>query len=195
MKLINYLNFDECIGHSTLLYGETDTKKTLYTAKFVKFLLESKKINPQEISILDFAPKLAFFKDLKIGGRIQDYYNKSIKCKNFIFEGEIIPPRLKAKSKSELYKNICSNYKITSKILNNFKENSTDFLIINDISIYLHLGSKRYILETIFRVNTFFGNSYYGTSIKSKFPTLLSINEKKKVNFLIKNIKNSYFTG
>lgn len=195
MKLINYLNFDECIGHSTLLYGETDTKKTLYTAKFVKFLLESKKINPQEISILDFAPKLAFFKDLKIGGRIQDYYNKSIKCKNFIFEGEIIPPRLKAKSKSELYKNICSNYKITSKILNNFKENPTDFLIINDISIYLHLGSKRYILETIFRVNTFLGNSYYGTSIKSKFPTLLSINEKKKVNFLIKNIKNSYFTG
>ncbi len=195
MKLIDYLNFDECIGHSTLLYGETDTKKTLYTAKFVKFLLESKKINPQEISILDFAPKLAFFKDLKIGGRIQDYYNKSIKCKNFIFEGEIIPPRLKAKSKSELYKNICSNYKITSKILNNFKENPTDFLIINDISIYLHLGSKRYILETIFRVNTFFGNSYYGTSIKSKFPTLLSINEKKKVNFLIKNIKNSYFTG
>lgn len=195
MKLINYLNFDECIGRSTLLYGETDTKKTLYTAKFVQFLLESKKINPQEISILDFAPKLAFFKNLKIGGRIQDYYNESIKCKNFIFEGEIIPPRLKAKSKSELYKNICSNYKITSKILNNFKENPTDFLIINDISIYLHLGSKRYILETIFRVNTFFGNSYYGTSIKSKFPTLLSINEKKKVNFLIKNIKNSYFTG
>jgi len=195
MKLINYLNCDECIGRSTLLYGETDTKKTLYTAKFVKFLLESKKINPQEISILDFAPKLAFFKNLKIGGRIQDYYNESIKCKNFIFEGEIIPPRLKAKSKSELYKNICSNYEITSKILNNFKENPTNFLIINDISIYLHLGSKRYILETIFKVNTFFGNSYYGTSIKSKFPTLLSINEKKKVNFLIKNIKNSYFTG
>jgi len=195
MKLINYLNFNECIGHSTLLYGETDTKKTLYTAKFVKFLLESKKINPQEISILDFAPKLAIFKNLKIGGRIQDYYNESIKCKNFIFEGEIIPPRLKAKNKSELYKNICSNYEITSKILNNFKENPTDFLIINDISIYLHLGSKRYIIETILGVNTFFGNSYYGTSIKSKFPTLLSMNEKKKVNFLIKNIKNSYFTG
>ena len=195
MKLINYLNFNECIGHSTLLYGETDTKKTLYTAKFVKFLLESKKINPQEISILDFAPKLAIFKNLKIGGRIQDYYNESIKCKNFIFKGEIIPPRLKAKNKSELYKNICSNYEITSKILNNFKENPTDFLIINDISIYLHLGSKRYIIETILGVNTFFGNSYYGTSIKSKFPTLLSMNEKKKVNFLIKNIKNSYFTG
>ena len=195
MKLINSLNFNECIGHSTLLYGETDTKKTLYTAKFVKFLLESKKINPQEISILDFAPKLAIFKNLKIGGRIQDYYNESIKCKNFIFEGEIIPPRLKAKNKSELYKNICSNYEITSKILNNFKENPTDFLIINDISIYLHLGSKRYIIETILGVNTFFGNSYYGTSIKSKFPTLLSMNEKKKVNFLIKNIKNSYFTG
>lgn len=195
MRNLNNIDFQKFFGQYTLIYGETNTQKTYLTAKFVKFLLESKKINPQEISILDFAPKLAFFKDLKIGGRIQDYYNKSIKCKNFIFEGEIIPPRLKAKSKSELYKNICSNYKITSKILNNFKENPTDFLIINDISIYLHLGSKRYILETIFRVNTFFGNSYYGTSIKSKFPTLLSINEKKKVNFLIKNIKNSYFTG
>lgn len=195
MKLISNINFEECIGHSTLLYGETDTNKTVYTAKFVQYLLESIKINPKKITILDFAPKLAFFKNLKIGGRIHDYYNESFKCRNFIAEGDIIPPRLKAKNKTELYNNICSNYEITSKILDNFNENPTDILIINDISIYLHLGSKKYILETIFKVKTFFGNSYYGTSIKSKFSKLLSINEKKKVDFLIKNIENSYFTG
>jgi hypothetical protein len=194
MKLINDLNFNECIGCSTLLYGETDTRKTSFTAKFVQYLLESN-FNPQEISILDFAPKLTFFKNLKIGGRIQEYYNESIKCRNLIIKREIIPPRLKAINKSELHKNLCYNYEITSKILDDFNDNPTDILIINDISIYLHLGSKRYILQTISKVNTFFGNSYYGTSIKSKFSTLLSIIEKKKVDFLIKNIENSYFTG
>ncbi|MFX1296167.1 MAG: hypothetical protein ACFFD2_15120 [Promethearchaeota archaeon] len=194
MKAINYPDFNSSIGYSTLLYGETDTKKTFYTAKFVQYLLDSN-FNPQEISILDFAPKLTFLKDLKVGGRIQDYYNESIICKNFIIEEEIIPPRLKARNKSELYNNLCRNYEITSTALKNFNQNPTSILIINDISIYLHLGSKYYILQTLSQVDTFFGNSYYGTSIKSKFSTLLSTNEKKKVDYLVKNIEHSYFTG
>ncbi|MFX1411200.1 MAG: hypothetical protein ACFFA6_12680 [Promethearchaeota archaeon] len=195
MRNLNNIDYQKFQGQYTLIYGEVNTQKTYLTAKFIQYLLESKKVNPQKISILDFAPKLIYFKNLKIGGRIQDYYNESIKCRNLIAEGEIIPPRLKARNRSELYENLCSNYKITSKILEKFNENPTDILIINDISIYLHLGSKKYVLETIYGVNTFFGNSYYGTTIKSKFSKLLSINEKKKVDFLIKNIEHSYFTG
>lgn len=195
MNMSKFINFNDCLGCSSLLYGETNTNKTYITANFVKFLLESKKINAKDITILDFAPKLTYFKNIKIGGKIEDYYPISVKCNSIKLDKEITPPRLKAKNKSELYNNICSNYEITSKILEKFNENPTDILIINDISIYLHLGSKKYILETIFKVKTFFGNSYYGRSIKSKFSILLSINEKKKVDFLIKNIENSYFTG
>jgi len=195
MKFHNDLNFNDLIGHHALLHGETNTKKTYYTAKFVQFLVESKKIDPKEISLLDFAPKLSIIKKLKIGGKIQDYYEDCNKCNTFTFEGEIIPPRLKATNLKELYNNACQNYKKTSKILQKFNENPTLFLIINDISIYLHLGSKKYLLETIKKASTFFGNTYHGTSIKRDFATLFSLREKKLVEHLINNIEFSFFTG
>ena len=195
MRFLNDLSFHEFIGQYTLLYGETNTQKTYLTAKFVEFLVESIKINPKQISILDFAPKLCYFNDLKIGGRIQDFYKQSKKCNYIRIKGEIVPPRLKAKNKNDLYKNLCHNHEITSYLLQEFNDNPTNILLINDISIYLHLGDEKYILNTIYRAKTFFGNSYFGYSIKKDFSKLLTIKERKRVEFLIKNIKNSIKTN
>jgi len=195
MAFNNPLDFERLVGVHTLIYGEADSKKTFFTAKFIQFLLETKKIVPKDISILDFAPKLTSINNLKIGGRIQDYYSKSKNCNNIAFEGEIIPPRIKARNKKELYDILCHNHKKVVKILENFNENPTKILIINDISIYLHLGSKKYLMDTINITITFFGNTYYGILIKSKFSTLLTLKEKKRVEFLIKNIKNSFSTS
>ena len=133
MNLHNNIDYSSLIDHHTLLYGEINTKKTYYTAKFIQFLIESKPIDPKEISILDFAPPQCIIKNVKIGGKIKDFYKDSVKCNNFSFEGEIIPPRLNAKNIKELYENACKNYKITFKILNLFNENPTSILIINDI--------------------------------------------------------------
>ena len=105
MKFNKNLDLNILVGKKTLLYGETNTGKTFYTAKFIQYLLEIKKFAPKGISILDFAPKLVNFNNLKIGGRIQDYYENSVKCNNIKFIGEIIPPRLKANNKREMYKN------------------------------------------------------------------------------------------
>jgi len=188
------LDFKNCIGCRTLLYGETNTKKTYYTAKFVQYLLEIEKTYPKDISILDFAPKLTYFNNLKIGGRIQDYYENSVKCNNINFKGEIIPPRLNAKNKNELDNFLCQNFKKIFKIIENYNGNPTPVLIINDISLFLHLGSNKYLINTINRSDTFFGNSYYGSSISSKFSKLISVREKRKVEFLIKNVENSFTT-
>ena len=194
MKFNKNSDLSVFVGKKTLIYGDTNTGKTLYTAKFVQFLLEIKKIEPNEISILDFAPRLTYFKNLKIGGKIQDYYEPSLKCNIINFEGEIIPPRLKAKNKSEVYSNICNNFKKIHEIIEKYNIYPTPVLIINDISLFLHLWSSMYLINTINKSDNFFGNSYYGTSIKSKFSKLLSIIEKKKVEFLIRNIENSYTT-
>jgi len=188
------LDFNRFIGYSTILYGETNTKKTYYTAKFIQFLIESKTINPQDITILDFAPKLSIIKDLKIGGKIEDFYNESIECNNISFVGEIIPPRLNANNKKELYENALKNYNKTHETLRNFNENPTSILIINDMSIYLHIGNKKYLLETIKKASTFFGNSYYGSSIKRNFATLFSLKEKRSVKFLLKRVDNALIT-
>ena len=188
------LDFKNYFGHRTLLYGETNTGKTYYNAKFVQYLLEIKNVNPKEVSILDFAPKLAYFNNLKIGGRIQDYYEDSVKCNNINFEGEIIPPRLRAKNKKEIYDHLCHNFNKIYEIMEIYNISPTPVLIINDISLYLHLGSIKYLIDTINKSDTFFGNSYYGSSISSKFSKLISIREKRKVESLIKNVENSFTT-
>jgi len=188
------LDFNEFIGSHTILYGETNTKKTYYTAKFVQFLVEAKGIDPKEISILDFAPKLCVFKNVKIGGKIIDFYPQCFKCNNISFEGEIIPPRLTAKNKKELYKYAFENYEKTRDTLNKFNEAPTQFLIINDISIFLHCGDKKFLLKSLNAVNTFFGNSYYGSSIKRNFTIFFSLKEKFAVSYLLKRVDKSYFT-
>ena len=189
------LNFERIIGHHTLLYGETDTKKTYYTAKFIQFLIETEKLNPKEISILDFAPPQESINNVKVGGKIADYYKNSLMCKNFYFTGEIIPPRLNAKNIIELYDIACKNYKKTFKILNLFNENPTSILIINDISIFLHIGNKKLLIDSIQKSNTFLGNSYYGSSIKTDFTNIFSLREKRLVEYLVQKIEKSYFTG
>jgi hypothetical protein len=49
-------------------------------------------------------------------------------------------------------------------------------------------------MNEINKSSTFFGNAYYGSSINSEFSKLLSVKEKNKVEFLIKNIENSFET-
>jgi hypothetical protein len=191
----NNFNFENCINNYTFLYGETNTKKTYYTAKFIQFLIEIKNVNPKEISILDFAPHLNVINGIKIGGKIQDFYKNSAICNNIYFEGDVIPPRLNARNNIELYENACKNYKKTFKILNLYNENPTSILIINDITIYLHIGNKNLLIKAIRKSDTFFGNSYYGSSIKSDFAPIFSTRESRLVKYLKKKIENSYFTG
>ena len=190
---INY-NFSDSINHQTLLYGETNSGKTQITSNFIKFLIESLEYDKNDISILDFAPNLEIYQGLKIGGRIEEFYEKSRECNYIPIEGKIIPPRLQASNKNELYENACKNYKISSKILEEYDENPTNILIINDISIYLHLGCTKHLLESISRAETFFGNTYYGSSITQNFAERFSLVERKKVELIIKEIERTVNT-
>ncbi|MHA1782941.1 MAG: hypothetical protein ACTSUL_05870 [Promethearchaeota archaeon] len=187
-------NLEKFIGKKTLIYGETNTNKTYYTAKFVQYLIEKKKIPPKEITILDFGPEMIKINDKKIGGRIKDFYKLSKICRNIQFKGKIIPPRLNANNSIELLKNVCENFKKTNSILQQFYKKPTQFLIINDLSIHLHLGNPRIFLRIIKNAQTFFGNSYYGSSIKSNEFKLFSLVEKKKIEFLIQKFDLSIFT-
>ncbi|MDX1797580.1 MAG: hypothetical protein R3255_02920 [Candidatus Lokiarchaeia archaeon] len=190
----NNFNFEDFIGKHTILYGEIDTKKTFYTAKFVQFLIEIKNFNPKQISILDFAPPKESINNVKIGGKIKDFYVKSLICNNVQFEGEIIPPRLNAKNSEELYKNACQNFEKTYKALTLFYSDPTEILIVNDISIYLHIGNKKLLIDSIRCSKTFFGNSYYGSSIISNYATHFNFREKRLIEYLIKKMDYSYST-
>lgn len=189
------INYKKAIGQYTLLYGEANTGKTLITAKFIDFLLETHFFNPKEISILDFAPKFLEIDGIKIGGRILDYSKKSIICNYISCNEDIIPPRLNSNNKQELFQNICHNYKISIQMLESYYKQQTKVLIMNDISIFLHLGDKNVLLKAINNSDTFFGNAYYGIKIEKSFSTLLSLKEKKRVEFLINHVHNSILTS
>lgn len=187
------LDFNSLLEKKVLLYGETNTFKTYCSAKFVQFLLEEEKIKPKRISIIDFAPNLQYIDDLKIGGKIKDYYDKSKLCCYLESEKEIIPPRLLAQNKRQLYENACHNYKQARNLLKKFKKNSTPILLINDISIYLHLGNRRDLMKIINMVETCVGNAYYGENIssRSQFARLFSLNEHFKILHLCKYFDKS----
>ena len=189
------IDFKKVLGHHTLLYGEADTRKTYLTAQFIEFLIISENVDPDDISILDFAPPFNIIDNIKFGGKINHFSKLSVQCKNIPLKGEIIPPRFSASNKKELYDNLCHNYRISSQCLEIFKENPTRYLIINDLSIYLHLGDKHYLLQIINAANTFFGNTYYGSQIKSNFSKLLSLKERMRVEFIINHIENPIFTS
>jgi len=188
------LDFKNCVGHRTLLYGETNTGKTYITSKFIDFLLNSNLFAPKEISILDFAPKFLEVNGIKIGGRILDFSKKSVECNYLKIDGEIVAPRLNSNNKQELFQNICHNYKITAQMLEMYSKLQTKVLIVNDMSIYLHLGDKKFLLKVINNTSTFFGNSYLGNKINKSFGKLLSLKEKKQVEFFINHIPNSLNT-
>ena len=192
MEFIRENSFEHFLGEKVLLYGETHTKKTYYTSKFVKFLLEKKKYRPNKITILDFAPELQKIKGLEIGGKIKDYYEKSLKCNYLTISGKIIPPRLTAENKRELQRIAKQNYNKTSAALKRYKDAPTKIVIMNDISIHLHIGDPMEILEVIDQSKTFFGNSYYGTSISNDFSRDFSLREKERVEILANKITKSY---
>ena len=82
MILAKKIDYSKIINHHFLLYGETNTGKTYFTANFVKYLLESENVNPKSITILEFGPKFKTVNKVKIGGHIQDFYSKSLFCVN-----------------------------------------------------------------------------------------------------------------
>ncbi len=193
MKFSEDVVFEELLGHRTLLFGELNTKKTYHTAKFVQFLLEAKKISPKEISILDFAPERQTTSIGKIGGKIENFYENTKSCNVIPINGKILPPRLTATNLKELDFIASANFKLLNDALNSFEQNITSFLLINDLSMYLHIGSKMRIWNVIKKSSTFFGNSYYGESINKDFAKKFSLREKKRVNFLIKRVDFPYF--
>ncbi|TXT64931.1 MAG: hypothetical protein BAJALOKI3v1_150034 [Promethearchaeota archaeon] len=188
MECRTKLEFNSFLEKKVFLYGETNTYKTFCSAEFIQFLLEEKKIDPNLISIIDFAPKLQTFNDLKIGGKFKDYYGKSTLCRYLDPKNEIIPPRLNATNKKQLYKNACHNYNQTIPLLHTFEKAPTPYLLINDMSIYLHLGNPAQIIKIVEKSHTFLGNSYYGKTIseKAKFARLFSLKEHLTIKHLLK---------
>jgi len=154
---------------SILLVGESDTSKTLSISFFILNLIKEKKVKPEVITILDFGPPKFQRSGVFIGGRVSDYldifasvYPDLQKVRYILKEEKFRAPRSDAKNTQHVL-NLCfKNWQKAREHLKIYEKDPTAVLIINDLSIYLHMGSLSQIKRIKEKADIFFANAYSG---------------------------------
>ena len=165
------------VGKKTLIIGDVGKGKTRLSAEIIMGLVERGFGN--DITVIDLAPDAGW-----IGVRISRYIS-GIRGLRYFSPRQIYAPRLHARNRRELKRYIFSNYKESLRLFEEFLDNPTDILVVNDLSIFLHYGEIDIIIDTLDMVHTFIGNSYYGESLRDRFGLGLDEIERRKVDEII----------
>ena len=177
----------------TFIYGESGSGKTQISAEFLSFLLESKNVSPSTRSILDFAPNRIDTPNFSVGGRIADFCPKEVLLSDLKYIphiGDFHTPRLSASTSEEVLKEFCHNYSLSTKIWNSFFSEPTKFVIVNDLSIHLHLGGLKQLNSLLKLGVTVLINSYYGKNLVSDYGSNISQRERLLVELIAKKLNS-----
>ena len=191
-------SFDGIAKQKTLLLGDVNSGKTRFTFNFLCYLLNKKLCDPPEISILEFGPNRVQDRQRTIGGTLQECFHES--NENILSLGrlinavhwvdkeinkfqphttqKILTPRHSARSTQDVLVACCSNFTATQKQLLYFTHNPTKVLIINDVGIYLHLGSLSLLKKALALCKIALLNAYYGQSLLEDYGSYISRREK-----------------
>ncbi|MEM3503982.1 MAG: hypothetical protein QW134_07140, partial [Nitrososphaeria archaeon] len=113
-------------------------------------------------------------------------YTESVKNVRYFFSEKIRGPRIEGKSPTEVIEIACANREIIEKFLEEYLNNPTEILIINDLTLYLHAGEINKIIDLMERTKTFIANAYYGDILSDDKGSGLSLKEKLLVQTLSK---------
>jgi hypothetical protein len=160
----------------TLIMGETGTGKTKVTALLLREAIS--RIEPDQITLLDFAPTQRTINGLRIGGRVTDFL-PNLKCRVYEPSAEIRAPRLEGHHADEVLRLAEDNAVLTSALLRRYLTHPTPYLFINDLTIHLHAGDPNLLLQAIRASETFVGNAYSGSSLEPDRGSGLSGRERE----------------
>jgi DNA helicase HerA-like ATPase len=162
----------EILHKKILILGETGSGKTKLVAKLLQEIMSL--VNPEKITVLDFAPQRVD----EIGGKITDYANISSEVK-YLSPKNVYTPRLAGTSPEQVLRYAELNKKNMELLLNKFAHNVTEVLIINDVTLYLHLGKLETVLRCVKSAKTFLTTAYYGSRLSNDLGTGISQRERK----------------
>ncbi len=168
-----------------LITGETSSGKTKVTASLLREAIS--RIEPAQITVLDFAPARRTINGLRIGGRISDFL-PGPKCGVYEPSAPVRAPRLEGHHAEEVLKLAEDNAVLTSALLRRYLALPTSCLFINDLTIHLHAGDPNLLLEAIKRSETFVGNAYSGSSLAPDYGSGLSGRERELLQRVISNV-------
>jgi GTPase SAR1 family protein len=166
------LKSGEILGKKVLILGEAGSGKTRLVAQLLKELMIL--VNPERISIIDLAPK----RIEEIGGKLTDYLDMSGKVK-YYSPACVYTPRLSGKSPEQILRYAELNRINMQPLLKEFIKNATDILVVNDITLYLHLGELETVLGCVKLAKTFLATAYYGLRLADDLGTGISLREKQ----------------
>lgn len=175
MVVILSLDVKGLIGKRVLIVGDVGSGKTMLTLNIVERFVEYG--FGGEISILDFAPGSIYFSGRRVGGKLIEFSFNPKTVKNY-FNISIYPPRILGKCRDEVLNYAKLNRINCGNALQSFIDDPTSILIINDISLYYHVGDLGLIIYALRRCKTFVANAYFNGFIEDRFSSGISINER-----------------
>ncbi|MEM3826948.1 MAG: hypothetical protein QXZ08_05240 [Nitrososphaeria archaeon] len=174
----NNIEVDRILNKKILIIGDVGRGKTRFTAKILDTLVSNGL--SKYITVIDMAPSTK-----SIGVRLLAY-TESVKNVRYFFSEKIRGPRIEGKSPTEVIEIACANREIIEKFLEEYLNNPTEILIINDLTLYLHAGEINKIIDLMERTKTFIANAYYGDILSDDKGSGLSLKEKLLVQTLSK---------
>lgn len=162
----------DVLGKRVLIIGEAGSGKTKLAAKLLQELMTL--VDPEKITVVDLAPQ----RTGEIGGKLTDYANLNSRVE-YLSPKNVYTPRLAATSPEQVLRYAESNRKIMEPLLNDFIQNPTEVLVINDITLYLHAGELKTILRSVRLVKTFLATAYYGSKLAEDLGTGISTRERR----------------
>jgi GTPase SAR1 family protein len=162
----------EILGKKVLILGETGSGKTRLAARLLKEIVTE--TNSEKITVVDFAPQ----KTGKIGGKITDYLSLPSGAK-YLSPKNVHTPRLAGKSPEQILRYAELNRKDMEPLLRAFIRNATEVLVLNDVTLYLHLGELENVLKCAKLAKTFLATAYYGLKLTNDLGAGISARERK----------------
>jgi KaiC/GvpD/RAD55 family RecA-like ATPase len=160
------------LGKKVLILGETGSGKTRLAAKLLREFMTL--VNPEKITIIDLAPQ----RTSEIGGKITNYLNMPSEVK-YLSPKNVYTPRLAGKSPEQVLRYAELNRENMEPLLREFIRNTTDVLVLNDVTLYLHSGKLENVLKCVKLAKAVLATAYYGSKLADDLGTGISSRERK----------------
>jgi energy-coupling factor transporter ATP-binding protein EcfA2 len=202
------LSADQIIGKKTLLIGESGSGKTTLMGILLLKMIQEWNIPPNQISVLDFAPPRSPIGTGWLGGTVDGLFDPNSLHPRFheidqiMFSGvrwlrkmtgngdadspPFRTPRLSARNAQEIYDACLENYRLALRQLQILVAQPTPIVMVNDITIFLHLGGLREIEKIFHQAPTAVLNGYYGIKLKPDHGSQISARERTMIHLLSK---------
>ncbi len=173
-------HFEEMQGRKVLVLGESASGKTRLMASLLNEAAAI--VDPEKITLLDFAPRARSVGGVGIGGRVADIYEGVHVLRHY--SPNIRAPRLEGRTREEVLSIAGQNASRTTRCLRAYLYSPTPVLLVNDLSLHLHAGDPNKLLDAISRSETFVGNAYQGSLLSEDRGSGISERERRLLDHI-----------